>query len=393
MVNESNRSLAEFLGKTVWNDRFAQIRGKIVTPTRGARLAASRFAAECAIEKARRGQPLSVPETALVELATRIPALHDSLTAKGKTRLNQTLTAAMTGEQTLLPVLHLLHTATLQQSRGFDVSFTGLNEATPFDLLITRENATAEVACDAISAEDGRAIHRGVWTQLIDQIDPDLQTWLAAHPGRYLLKMTLPQGLKPEPDNLSALQSRIKTMLATATRADYDEAAVLRLDPLLLAGAQANDAKQTGIMANLRREFGPEAHFSVTEAGSSLAGGSLFIMAARGGAENEVAGAVRRRMAAIAPARLTGARPGILAMFVEDTDQLEWRTLREKLLLEGEARQFLTFPEARPVIAVTCASRYELINAGAPEGDLRFRNPMHPAAKSAALAPAVLSTV
>jgi len=388
MVNESHRSLADFLGKAAWSDRFAQIRGKIVTPTRGAKLAASRFAAECAIEKARRGHPLSAPETALVELATRIPALHDSLTANGKKRLNQTLNAAMNGESTLLPVLHLLHTANLQQSRGFDVAFTGLNEATPFDLLITRENATAEIACDSISADDGRAVHRGVWTQLIDQIDPDLQTWLAAHPGRYLLKMTLPQGLKPEQDNLPALQARIKTMLATAKRADYDEAAVLRLDPLLLAGAQANDVPQTGIMANLRREFGPEAHFSVTEAA-----GSLFIMAARGGAENEVAGAVRRRMAAIAPARLTGTRPGILAMFVEDTDQLEWRTLREKLLLEGEARQFLTFPEARPVIAVTCASRYELINAGAPEGDLRFRNPMHPAAKSPALAPAVLSTI
>jgi hypothetical protein len=388
MVNESHRSLAEFLGKTSWPSRFAQIRGKISPPTRTGKRAASRFAAECAIEKARRGQPLSAAETALVELATRIPALHDSLTAKGKTRLNQTLNAAMTGESTLLPVLHLLHTANLQQSRGFDVTFSGLNEATPFDLLITRENATAEIACDAISADDGRAVHRGVWTQLIDQIDPDLQTWLAAHPGRYLLKMTLPQGLKPEPDNLPALQSRIKTMLATANRADYDEAAVLRLDPLLLAGAQASDTRQTGIMANLRREFGPEAHFSVTETGSSL-----FIMAARGGAENEVAGAVRRRMAAIAPARLTGTRPGILAMFVDDTDQLEWQTLREKLLLEGEARQFLTFPEARPVIAVTCASRYELAKAGAPEGDLRFRNPMHPAAKSPALAPAVLSTV
>jgi hypothetical protein len=388
MGNTSHASLADFLGKTAWADRVAQIRAKIQPPTRAGKLAAGRFAAECAIEKARRGQPLSAPEAALVELATRLPALHDSLCAAGKTRLNQDLTAAMTGEQTLIPVLHLLHTAQLQQARGFTVSFTGLNEATPFDLLITREGAAAEIACDTISAEDGRAVHRGVWTQLIDQIDPDLQTWLAAHPGRYLLKMTLPQGLKPEPDNLPALQTRIKNMLASAKRADYDEAAVLRLDPLLLAGAQANDLPQTGIMANLRREFGPEAHFSVTEAGPSL-----FVMAARGGAENEVAGAVRRRMAAIAPARLTGTKPGILAMFVEDTDQLEWRTLREKLLLEGEARQFLTFPEARPVIAVTCASRYELINAGAPGGDLRFRNPMHPAAKSPALAPAVLSTV
>jgi hypothetical protein len=388
MVNVTQRSFADFLGKTAWGQRVAQIRAKISAPTRAGKLAASRFAAECAIEKARRGQPLNPAEAAIVNLATRIPALHETLSGAGKTRLNQAVNAATTGEQTIFPLLHLVHTAQLQQSRGFDVAFTGLNEATPFDLLITRENAAAEIACDTISAEDGRAVHRGVWTQLIDQIDPDLQIWLAAHPGRYLLKMTLPQGLKPEPDNLPALQTRIKNMLASASRADYDEAAVLRLDPLLLAGAQANDRPQTGILANLRREFGPEAHFSVTEAGASL-----FVMAARGGAEDEVAGAVRRRLAAIAPARLTGTKPGILAMFIDDTDQLEWQTLREKLLLEGEARQFLTFPEARPVIAVTCASRYELINAGAPEGDLRFRNPMHPAAKSPALAPAVLSTV
>jgi hypothetical protein len=29
---------------------------------------------------------------------------------------------------------------------------------------------------------------------------------------------------------------------------------------------------------------------------------------------------------------------------------------------------------------------------GAPEGELRFRNPSHPAAKSVALAPAILSS-
>ena len=71
-------------------------------------------------------------------------------------------------------------------------------------------------------------------------------------------------------------------------------------------------------------------------------------------------------MAAIAPARLTGTRPGILAMFVEDTDRVEWRGLRDRLELEGEARQFLTHPEARRVVAVTCASRLELFGMPAP---------------------------
>ena len=94
--------------------------------------------------------------------------------------------------------------------------------------------------------------------------------------------------------------------------------------------------------------------------------------------------AIRRRLAALAPARLTGERPGILSVFVEDTDRLEWRGLRERLELEGEARQFMTNPEARPVVAVSFVSRLELFGVAepdaAPGGELRFRNPGHPAA-------------
>jgi hypothetical protein len=226
----------------------------------------------------------------------------------------------------------------------------------------------------------------------MDRVDPDLQTWLADHPGRYLLKLTLPGGLRTDvahQDLLATLHGRIRAMLSAQRRADHDEAAVLRLDPLMLAGAQAGEL---GLLPSLRREFGHEAHLAVTEAG-----GGVFVMAARAGRGNEVAVAIRRRMAAIAPARLTGTRPGILAMFVEDTDRAEWRHLRDRLELEGEARQFLTFPEARSVVAVTCASRLELLGAAAPdaaeEGELRFRNPSHPSAKAPALAPAVLSSL
>ena len=115
------------------------------------------------------------------------------------------------------------------------------------------------------------------------------------------------------------------------------------------------------------------------------------------GQENEVATAIRRRLAKIAPARLTGDRPGILSVFVEDTDRLEWRGLRDRLELEGEARHFMTNPEGRPVVAVSFVSRLELFGVaepdGAPGGELRFRNPGHPAARFAALAPAVMSSM
>ena len=141
-------------------------------------------------------------------------------------------------------------------------------------------------------------------------------------------------------------------------------------------------------MRGLREEFGHEAHLAVT-----AAGGGVFAMAARAAREDEVAEAMHRRMATIAPMRLTGTRPGILAMFIEDTDQLEWRVLRDQLRLEGAARHFLTRSEARSVVAVTCVSRLEMLGGQPPHaaagGELRFRSPGHPDARIAALAPAI----
>jgi hypothetical protein len=315
------------------------------------------------------------------------------LSPPARLRFRAMLAEAMLLANTLVPVFHLLRTAALQRSRGFSVHFAGLEDEASFDLLIERDGASAEIVCDVISAESGRDVNRGAWVQLVDKIDPDLQTWLAAHPGRYVLKLTLPQGLNAEPEKLSALQARIRVMLSSERRADHDEAAVLRLDPLMLAAAQRGEVgAEPGLMPKLRREFGHEAHLAVTSAGAGM-----FVLAARAGRENEVAVAIRRRMAAIAPTRLTGTRPGILAMFVEDTDRTEWRHLRDRLELEGEARQFLTHPEARGVVAISCASRLELMGVLAPDaaedGELRFRNPAHPAAKTLGLAPAVLSSM
>lgn len=386
------------VGAKRWRERLAEIRDLAAAGPRASQAIRQRHVLELSLEKLRRqpGAPQSVTEALLGGIAGEIASIAADLTPRGRDRLVDQLRVGLSGANTLIPVFHLVRSAMLQRSRGFAVSFTGLEDETPHDLLLSRDDIEAEVACDVVTAEEGRGVHRGAWFRLADRIDPDLQTWLEAHPGRYLLKMTLPGGLRgglhetdPGSETLANLHQRIRAMLETKSRQDYDEAIVLRLDPLLLAGAQAEDM---GLMSSLRREFGPEAHLSVT-----TAGGGVFAMAARAGQENEVAIAIRRRLASIAPVRLTGERPGILSMFVEDTDRLEWRGLRERLELEGEARQFMTNPEARPVVAVTFISRLELFGLGepdaAPGGELRFRNPGHPAAGMAALAPAVMSSV
>lgn len=386
------------VGRKRWAQRLVEIRDLSAAGPRAGQAIRQRHAIELTIEKLRRPSQATptTTERLLAVIAAELHATADSLPAAGRERLVARLADALHGQNTLVPLFHLVRAARLQRSRGFTVTFAGLESAAPFDLLLTRDRAVAEVACDVITAEEGRGVHRGAWFRLADRIDPDLQTWLTAHPGRYLLKMTLPQGLRGglgEEDGsseaLALLHQRIRALLTAKTRQDHDEAIILRLDPLLLAGAQAEDM---GLISSLRREFGPEAHLSVT-----TSGGGVFVMAARAGQENEVATAIRRRLAAVAPQRLTGDRPGILSMFVEDTDRQEWRGLRERLELEGEARQFMTDPQAKPVVAVTFVSRMELFGLrepdSAPGGELRFRNPNHPEAKVPALAPAVLSSV
>jgi hypothetical protein len=440
-------SFVALVGRPRWLARLSEISDLAASGPRAGQAIRQRHGIELSLEKLRR-RPTAKPnapqpnnpgptaaerqlgqtaaERQLGQIAAAIPRFMTALTPRGRDRLNERLQLGLSGQNTLIPLFHLIRTAMLQRSRGFTVAFSGLENDTPHDLLLRRDDIEAEVACDVVTAEEGRRVHRGAWFRLADRIDPDLQTWLADHPGRYLLKMTLPLGLRgglhdgepggdalgqppsgqppldqpplgqpqsSQPQSgqpqLGQLHQRIRAMLETRSRQDFDEAIMLRLDPLLLAGAQAEDI---GLISSLRREFGPEAHLSVTTSGRAV-----FVMAARAGQENEVAIAIGRRLAALSPARLTGTRPGILSLFVEDIDRLEWRGLRDRLELEGEARQFMINPEGRKVVALSFVSRLEMFGAGepdaAPDGELRFRNAGHPAAKFAALAPAVMSSV
>ncbi len=386
-------------GKRAWSARMADLGARAQPGSLSGRGAQQRHALELALARLmeRRAQGrLSLAERRLCAFAQEAVRLAATLPAAPRARLQEQLVAGLTGEATLIPLFHLLRVAALQRARGFDVRFTGLAEGTPHDLEISQDGVTAEVAVETVSAEEGRHLHRGDWYALVDRVNPDLQTWLAAHPGRYLLKMTLPEGLTGA-DQLSELHQRITDMLAAEKRQDAGAQAMLKLDPLMIAGAQATVESEAGngLPARLRAQFGHEAHLALTTDPRS---GSVFVMAARAGRENEIAAAVCRRLALAAESRLSGGKvPGILAAFLDDLDRGEWRVLRERLELEGAVRRFLTTAAARPVVAVSCASRMEMFGSAPPDGaeggELRFRNPAHPAAKHPALAPAIASSV
>ncbi len=371
-------------GKGAWSARVAALEALVAGGTRRGKAALRRHAIELGIARMLRepGRALNPAEREICRLTGLFVAADRAMSRPARARLRARLAEALTDGHTLAALFHQLRVAERYREHGFAVEFSGFEEEAAFDLAIAWGDKRAEIVCDVVSADDGRDVQREAWQLLADRIDPDLQTWLAAHPGRYLLKMTLPQGLRAEngqeTETLAELHTRIRAMLQSQSRAAHDAAAVLRLDPLMLAGAQASEH---GLLAQLRREFGPEAHLSVT-----VAGGGVLVVAARAAREDDVAAAVRRRFSELTRSRLSGGGPGILAVFLEDTDIAEWRALRDQLSLEREARGFLISPEARNVGAVSCATRAELFGLAPPHaaegGELRFTNPAYAKALS-----------
>lgn len=380
-------------GGAAWRKRMADLGARLQPGSLSSRAMQQRHALELILARLSKPEMLAKAgraERRVLAFAREAAEVAKSLPAGPRARLKALVGDGLSGDATLVPLFHLVRTAALLRARGFEVRFDGLLNGTAHDLLITRDGAEAEVVCETVSAEEGRPLHKGDWAQLVDRVNPELQTWLAAHPGRYLLKMTLPEGMATDAQ-VADLHGRIANLLQAQRRQETSADAVLKLDPLVLAGAQISSGR---LPEQLRAQFGEEAHLAVTAAPGS---GSVFVMAARAGRENSISGAVTRRLGMAAAARLSQAKPGLLSVFVEDVDRAEWRGLRERMELEGATRRWMTDPAARPVVAVSCASRMELYGLAppdaAPEGELRFRNPSHPQAKLPALAPAVLSSM
>lgn len=184
-------------GARRWSARMVEIARRAMSGPRAGQGVRQRHALELAVERLRGTltRPPSTAELHAARLAGDAVALSKALGRQGRSRLRERLRTALAGDGTLVPLFHMLRTAALQSARGFTVGYPSLEDMAPYDLLIARGALEAEIACEVVSAEEGRLVQRGAWSDLADRVDADLRGWLTAYPGRYLLKMTLPQEL------------------------------------------------------------------------------------------------------------------------------------------------------------------------------------------------------
>src|SRR3954452_7098822 len=151
--------LAPFIalvGEQRWRSRLAEIRDLAASGRRAGQAVRQRHGVELILEKLRRdpGAMASATEALLGQYATEIPVIAAELKPRGQDRLIEALHLGLSGENTLIPVFHLIRTALTHRARGFTVAFPGLDDETAYDLLLTRAEISAEVACDVVTAEE-----------------------------------------------------------------------------------------------------------------------------------------------------------------------------------------------------------------------------------------------
>src|SRR3954467_14502145 len=144
-----------FCGPDPWQSRLAELGLHAQAGSLSGRAAQQRHALELALSRLSDRRALAkatATERLLCALAQDAVALADSLPPAGRARLQDRVLTGLAGRATLIPIFHLLRTARLLRARGFSLRFDGLAEAAPYDLLAERDGATAEVACETVSA-------------------------------------------------------------------------------------------------------------------------------------------------------------------------------------------------------------------------------------------------
>ncbi len=111
-------------GRAAWTARLAELK-RGCTATYAGRALGQRHALELTVERLRqpgRTAKLTQTEQRIAALATELAEVAERLSPAGRARLSAALAECLRGENTLVPLFHLMRTALLHRRRGFSVS-------------------------------------------------------------------------------------------------------------------------------------------------------------------------------------------------------------------------------------------------------------------------------
>lgn len=235
----------------------------------------------------------------------------------------------------LQPLAFEMASAVDLSGRGFKLQFVDLESCERFDYLIRKDGVEAEFECKTVSYDLGRQVHRRVFERLGKQVfERGVSEFLTTSGPNIRIDLTLearlPSGEKP--------LARVVDMVASALRGNAATEPGLgraRASEWDIPG-RPDDLRQSDLKGTFDR--GDDDHTLI-----AIGPRRAFALVASSEKPARLLQGVFRELRRVAREQLSGTRPGVIAVQIEDIRESDWVQLSHGSAIEAmTAAYFVT---------------------------------------------------
>lgn len=256
----------------------------------------------------------------LFSFVAMVVGVHRHLPSQAQKRLGGMIRGQLKDDSGLAPVASEMAVATHLMSREFDVEFNDLETGGGFDFLAKREGVEIEVECKHISGDIGRKIHKRRVYELGGLIVPSLDEVLERQPDGWLLTITVPDRLTGAREQHEAIAKVVEETLRSGQQSSDHSVCSLEVQRFPLADSPFSANSPGAISERAMKDF--------VEKRLGVSNKHLFclfepqkgavVVVVHSSKPDKVLTGIYRQIKDSSRDQLTGSRPGLMCVHLED---------------------------------------------------------------------------
>ena len=256
----------------------------------------------------------------LASFVSAVVGVHKHLSHHAQNRLRGMILDGLKSERGLASLGTELTMAVHLMTKGFDVFFNDLETGGGFDLLAKRNGVEIEVECKNVSGDIGRKIHKQRMYDLAQRFIPALKEKLEKQPDGWLVTITIPDRLTAAKRQQEAIARIVEHTLRSNKPSAENPECSIQVQRFSMADSPFRATSTYKISEPEVMEF-VESRLGVSnknqcwllQPGKSAA--AIIVQSAR---SDSVLDGIYRQLKDAARDQLTGNRPGLLCVHLQD---------------------------------------------------------------------------
>lgn len=343
--------------------------------------------------------PKSTAQAALYSFVAMTARVHQRLSQAGSHRLAGMIRSSLSEPCGFAPLQYEMTMAANLMHRGLDVEFYDIEHGGGPDFLAIRDGLEVEVELKTVSGDVGRKVHRPRLYQLAEHLYPAMNTALSRETDGHLVRVILPDRLDGSDAQMQDLRDQIAEVLMAHSSKPGIEPFEIDYMTFALEGGPFE-----------RPSFGPWTGVGVREFVKELVGNdnenilmvvspgrTAVVVTVESRKNDSVMKSIQRTIKDAAKRQLTGTRPGVILVNLNDVTDGELLELAkadhsgDPTALQIATSQLLHRADWRHVHTLAYSVPGHVVQSSEPSSDsillssvqqmgstYVFKNPTHP---------------